>query len=109
MNIKAMVLAGGLAAVMSLPAIGGKIDTGAVIGGAIGGGVGAAVGSKIGGTGGAAIGGAIGGGLGAAVGSDGKPGGQVAEHEVHDDDRPPGHGHGRKKGWKKHHDHGHDD
>jgi outer membrane lipoprotein SlyB len=107
-----------LAAGIAVPAMSGAVDTGAVIGGAVGGGAGAAVGSQVGGTSGAIIGGAIGGAAGAAVGSSTKkePEKVVVKErvveketrvvEVHDHDGPPGHSHGKKKGWKKHH---HDD
>jgi hypothetical protein len=86
----------------------GDIDKGAVIGGAVGGGAGAAVGSAIGGRDGAIIGGAIGGATGAAIGSSPaktekvvvKETVVVKNVEVHDG--PPGHGRGKKKGWKKH-------
>ena len=109
------MLSGIAALLLSGATFAGDIDKGAVIGGAVGGGVGAAVGSKVGGTAGAAIGGALGGGLGAAVGSDGSPQERVvtkervAVKEIRDDDSPPGHRRGKKKGWKKHRDHGHDD
>ncbi|HZP88731.1 MAG TPA: hypothetical protein VFB54_18115 [Burkholderiales bacterium] len=96
----------------------GDVDTGAVIGGAIGGGVGGGVGSKVGGTSGAVIGGAIGGAAGAAIGSSGSKKQpekvvvheRVVEKEVRvvehrDYDGPPGHRHGKKKGWRKHHHH----
>lgn len=100
--IAAIALAGSAAA--------GDIDKGAVIGGAAGGGVGAAIGSKVGGTAGAAIGGALGGGVGAAIGSDGGTKERVVVRERTvvrevEGDGPPGHRRGKKKGWKKHHDH----
>ncbi len=117
--IKMTFVAASIAAVISITAFAGDIDKGAVIGGAVGGGVGGAVGSKVGGTAGAAIGGAIGGGLGAAVGSDGGSKERVVvkekviEREVRvvdsDANHPPGHDRGKKRGWKKHHGHGHDD
>ena len=102
-----------LALGVALPASAGNIDGGAVVGGAVGGGAGAAVGSAVGGRDGAIIGGAIGGATGAAIGSSAKK--QPAEKVVvkervvkevvyveGDQDGPPGHGHGKKKGWKKH-------
>jgi outer membrane lipoprotein SlyB len=101
---------------LAAPALAGDIDAGAVIGGAVGGGVGAGVGSKVGGTSGAVIGGALGGAAGAAIGSSTRKEPEkvvvkerVVEKEVRvvEVDRPygpPGHGRGKKKGWKKHHD-----
>ena len=100
---------------MASAAWAGDVDKGAVIGGALGGGVGAGVGSKVGGTSGAIIGGAIGGGTGAAIGSSTtkkEPEKVIVKErvvekevrvvEVHDG--PPGHRHGKKKGWDKHRD-----
>lgn len=114
------IILGGL--LFSAAALAGDVDTRAVIGGAIGGGIGGGVGSKVGGTSGAVIGGAIGGAAGAAVGSSSgskrepervvvhervvEKEVRVVEHDGHDG--PPGHRHGKKKGWKKHHHH-HDD
>ena len=109
-----MLLAALVAVAVSGPATAGDVDKGAVIGGGIGGGLGAAVGSKVGGTAGAAIGGAIGGATGAAIGSDGGSRERVIVKERvvrrdvrvvdghDDDDHPPGHRRGKKKGWKKH-------
>jgi len=114
MNFKAIaILLVGLGTASAASA--GDVDKGAVIGGALGGGIGAGVGSKVGGTSGAIIGGAIGGGTGAAIGSSTtkkEPERVIVKERVVEKevrivelhDGPPGHRHGKKKGWNKHHD-----
>jgi outer membrane lipoprotein SlyB len=106
-NLVGVTLAG---MVLATPVF--AVDGGAVIGGAVGGGAGAAVGSAVGGRDGAIIGGAIGGATGAAIGSSPKRETVVVKERVvvkevnHDDGHgsaPPGFSHGKKKGWKKHH------
>ncbi len=107
---KRLVVATILSVAMMQPALAGKVDTGAVVGGAVGGGTGAAVGSAVGGRDGAIIGGAIGGAAGAAIGSSPRKEPKkvvvkerVVVKEVVYVEGPPGHRHGKKKGWKKHH------